>query len=324
MSSKDYYDLLGVSRNATADEIRRAFRRLARQYHPDVNKSPDAATRFAEINEAYEVLSDAKKRRTYDQFGHTRVGAGGPGGFGGGRVRWSDFAGGPGGFGRGGAGPGIDPDDLGSLFEQMFSGRGPASPFAGRRPGRAAAPPQRGSDLQHELTVSFLTAAKGGSEQVHLRQHGADERISVKIPPGLESGAKLRIKGKGQPGPGGFGDLILTVKVGKHPYFRREGRDLLIDVPITLAEAVTGVIATVPLLSGSVSIKIPPGASSGRKLRVKGKGIADGKGNQGDFYAVVQIVAPEAVTEKTRKLIDELAGELKNPRKSAPWVEDLG
>lgn len=322
MSAKDYYELLGVSRNATADEIRRAYRRLARQFHPDVNKSPDAATRFAEINEAYEVLSDAKKRKTYDQFGHTRVGAAGPGGFGGGRVRWSDFAGGPGGFETGRAGPGIDPDDLGSLFEQMFSGRGGPSPFAG--PGHAAAPPQRGSDLQHELTISFLTAARGGQEQLHLRQQGSDERISVKIPPGIESGAKLRIKGKGQPGPGGYGDLILTVKVGKHPYFRREGLDLLVDVPITIAEAVTGAVATVPLLSGSVSIKIPPGASSGRKLRVKGRGIADGKGKQGDFYAVVQIAAPDRITEKARSLIQQLAGELKNPRDSAPWVEELG
>ena len=198
MSAKDYYELLGVSRNATADEIRRAYRRLARQYHPDVNKASDAATRFAEINEAYEVLSDAKKRKTYDQFGHTRVGAGAPGhpghpghpgGFGGGRVRWSDFAGGPGPFGGGRGGPGIDPDDLSSLFEQMMGGRGGASPFAGPGAGRTSAPPQRGTDLHHGLTISFLTAATGGQEQLHLRQQSAGERISVKIPPGIESGA---------------------------------------------------------------------------------------------------------------------------------------
>ncbi|UCD75527.1 MAG: DnaJ domain-containing protein [Phycisphaerales bacterium] len=322
MSAKDYYELLGVSRDATAEEIRRAYRRLARQYHPDVNKSPDAATKFARISEAYEVLSDAKKRKAYDQFGHARVGVGGPGGFGGGRVRWSDFAGGPGGFGEG---QGIGPEDLGSIFEQMFGGRaGPAgtSPF-GRTAAPPTPPPPRGKDLQHELTVSFITAANGGQEQLHLRQRGSDERITVKIPPGVESGAKLRIKGKGQPGPGGYGDLILTVKIGKHPYFRRDGLNLMVDVPVTIAEAVTGVTVEVPLLSGSVRIKIPPGASSGRKLRVRGKGIADGKGRTGDFYAVVQIAAPDRMTDKARSLIDELSGELKNPRESAPWAEDL-
>ncbi len=325
-AAKDYYELLGVSRSATAEEIRRAYRKLARQYHPDVNKSPDAATRFAEISEAYEVLSDAKKRKAYDQFGHAGVGVGG---------------GRPGaGWGQGGAGGmGFDMGDLGSIFEEMFAGGSPrggvgmggmgggmgggaGGPFGQQR---TAAPPRKGANIKHQLSVSFLTAAKGGEERLRLNHAGREENIGVKIPPGIEHGAKLRIKGKGQPSATGgpVGDLILTIQVGKHPYFQREGLNLLINVPLTLAEAVMGVQVEVPLLSGSVQLTVPPGASSGQKLRVKGKGIADAGGKQGDFYAVVQIVAPQDLSEKGRDLVQQLSSELKNPRESAPWAEDL-
>jgi DnaJ-class molecular chaperone len=319
---KDYYEVLGVSRDATADQIRRAYRRLARTYHPDVNQSSDAATRFAEMQEAYEVLSDAEKRRAYDRFGRAGVGVGH----------------GPGGFGRGGtwrvdAGPGgqFDASDFASVFEELFGGRA-GSPFGvgAGRPG-AEAPsrpaPRRGRDLHHPLTVSFMTAALGGSEQVRVTAGGArPQTITVKIPPGVDSGEKLRVKGKGHPGGAGAaaGDIILTLNVGGHPYFRREGLDLLIDVPVTFAEATFGTRVTVPLLKGSIEIKVPPGSSSGQKLRVRDKGLTDAKGRAGDFYAVVQIVAETDLSPRGRQLLQDLEAELKNPRKSAPWGAEPG
>lgn len=325
--SNDYYKLLGVSHDATAEEIRKAYRKLARQYHPDVNKAPDAATRFAEINEAYEVLSDAEKRRSYDQFGRAGVGAttGRPGG-----ATWSQA-----GFG-GSPGADFDAGDLGSIFEQMFGARGPGgapgtatSPFggdfgSGSRP--VQSPPQRGRDLSHELPVSFMTAVRGGKEEVRFQLGAGYETIEVRIPAGIESGAKLRVKGKGQPAPSGNpggkpGDLIITVTVGQHPYFRRDGLNLLIDVPISIAEAGLGTEVDVPLIEGSVQIRIPPGASSGQKLRVPGKGIQDSRGAVGDFLAVVQIVAPSSLTDSARQSLEALAPELKNPRESAPWAE---
>ena len=314
--SKDYYQLLGVDRSATAQQIRKAYRRLARTYHPDVNKSAEASTKFAEITEAYEVLSDAQKRKAYDRFGHAGVGVG------------------TGGFGSGGwqvhvrPGGDFDAGDFSSAFEQFF-GPGVSSPFGvGASPAVRTRPaPQRGQDVTHALSVSFMTAARGGAEQVRVMV--GDDRaqtISVKIPPGIEPGAKLRIKAKGRPGRGGGspGDLILTVTVGHHPYFRRHGLDLSIDVPITLAEAALGTAVTVPLLSGSVQIKIPPGASSGQRLRVPEKGLKDAKGVCGDFFAVVQIVAPQSLSEQGREQLESLAKELKNPRERAVWADDVG
>lgn len=318
--AKDYYELLGVERGATADEIRRAYRRLARKYHPDVNKSTDAATRFSEIQEAYDVLSDAGKRKAYDRFGAAGVGVGsGAAGFGGARWDLGDFA------------AGGDPSGFSSIFEEMFAGRA-GSPHGGPGPRAAGARrprPRRGGDVQHRLTVSFLTAARGGTERIRLGGRagpgaGGGQSIEVKIPAGIDSGAKLRLKGKGHPGPdgGAAGDIILTIAVGKHPYFRREGLDLLVDVPLTLAEAALGTTVTVPLLTGSVEIKVPPGADSGQRLRVKGKGIARPQGAAGDFHAVIQIAAPKTLSDRARQLLSDLAPELKNPRESAPWASD--
>lgn len=322
---RDYYDILGVKRDAGEAEIRKAYRRLARQYHPDMNKSPEAEKKFAEISEAYEVLSDAEKRKSYDRFGRAGVGSGrnagpGPGDF---HSAWS---------GSGGVGPGggrVSPD-VESIFEQMFGGRaGGGSPFGGvdfgSRPGsaRPSASPQKGQDIHHRLAVTFMTAAQGGQENIRLNTGSGTQSLSVQIPPGIESEGKLRLKGKGQVSPSGGaeGDLIITVNVGRHPLFRREKLDLLVDVPITIAEATLGATVRVPLLSGSVDMKIPPGASSGRKLRIKGKGIEDDKGRVGDFYVVVQIVAPESLSEAGREHLNNLAGELKNPRSEGPWTD---
>jgi DnaJ-class molecular chaperone len=326
---RDYYEVLGVERGASADQIRKAYRRLARQLHPDMNKAPDAAKKFGEVQEAYDVLSEGEKRQAYDRFGHAGVGAGtgtGPG------SGWSEAP-----SGRGGrtvwrsSGVESDGGDFASIFEQMFGGAMGAGMGGGGgaprgRPSRAARPPPRGQDFEHAITVTFMTAALGGSEQIRVGAGDDISTITVKIPAGIESGAKLRMKGKGGPSAGGTpGDLILTVQVGQHPYFKRDGLDLLIDVPVNIAEAALGVSVSVPLLKdGSVDVKIPPGISSGQKLRVRGKGISNGRGAVGDYYVVVQIIAPAAqlLQPEDRAALERLAAHLINPRKSAPWVDD--
>ena len=295
----DYYDTLGISRSATDDEIRAAFRSLARKYHPDVSKEPDSEKRFAEVQEAYEVLSDTEKRQAYDRFGHAGSAAAGgaPGGGG-----W-DY--------RGRGGQEGDPAAFQEIFEEMFRGQGGRSdPFsAGDRR------PRRGADVSQSVTVTFLTAALGGEESVTL---GDGTSVSLRIPAGIEDGGRLRIREKGAPGPDGGppGDVIVTVRVGGHPFFRRAGLDLLIDVPISLVEAVRGTAVSIPLLQGAVDLRIPAGSSSGRKLRIGGKGITDPSGRQGDFYAIVQIRAPEAETlsEAGQSALDTLSAELPDPR----------
>lgn len=319
---KDYYQLLGVARTATAEEIRKAYRSLARKYHPDVNKTEEAATKFAEVQQAYEVLSDAQKRKSYDRFGHAGIGVGA----GSGRSRagqWNPQAG-PGG--------GFDASEFSSIFEQMFTGQGGGSPFSAA-PGRGVGPgprrvaPIRGRNIKRSLSITFMTAAKGGSEQLRITSaDGSPQTITVKIPAGIENGANLRIKGKGSSGHAGAapGDLILTMKVGAHPYFRRDGLDLLIDVPISIAEAALGTKVVVPLLNGSVEIKIPPGSSSGQRLRVPEQGLSIASSERGDFYAVIQIVAPQSLSEKGNKQMESLAKELKNPRDELGWTDDVG
>lgn len=312
--TRDYYEVLGVSRRASMDEIRQAYRKLAREFHPDVNKSEDAARRFAEVQQAYEVLSDDKKRAEYDRFGHgafSGSGGHGWGGQGAGGVHWSSA--------HGGAGSG----DFASVFEQFFrSGGQGASPFDPGASGfgsQAPPRPRRGRNLRHALQISFLTAAKGGAERLRLTRAGQAETIDVKIPPATEDGAKLRVRGQGEPGAtgGSAGDLILTIEVGQHPDLRREGLHLYRDVTINLAEAALGTTVSVPLLDeGSVDVKIPAGTSSGRRLRIRGKGLTDVKGETGDFFVVVQIHAPQSLSDRARALLDQLAGELEDPNSS--------
>lgn len=316
---RDYYDILGVSKGATKDEIRKAYRALARKYHPDVNKEPDAAKKFNEIQEAYDVLSDDEKRQLYDQFGHAGVNAGFGGGAAGaenrgprsGSYTWTN-AGGP----TGGAGQ----PDLGSIFEEFFGGGQRSSPFGGQRARPSA---QKGDSVERELFISFHTAATGGKEQVQLSGPAGVESVDVTIPKGIESGRKLRLRGKGHPGRAGGprGDLILTVRVGDHPWFRREGLDLLIDLPLTIVEATLGTTVEVPLLKGSVTLKIPAGTASGQKLRVRGKGMESESGEHGDFYAVTQIIPPVEVAEPDAELLRDLGQRLKNPRQSPPWTD---
>jgi curved DNA-binding protein len=334
--ARDYYEVLGVSRSASDDEIRKAHRKFARKFHPDVNKAPDAA----EVQEAYDVLSDAEKRKRYDQFGHAGVsgaaagsdpfGGGGP--FQGGPFRGSPFGGAgargrpgwSGGDGGSGGWSDVDPETFDTVFGDLFGSR------RGGRSARSsskAAAPVAGDDLEHTLTVPFAIAALGGSESVRLTLgDGSTQSIDVKIPAGIRPGSKLRIKGKGRGGAHGGhpGDLILIINVGEHPWFRRDGLDLLLDVPITVAEAALGTIIEVPLLKGTVKLKVPPGTSSGARLRAKGKGLIDAKGEAGDFYAVVKIVAPDSVTADEKKLFEALNERLPNPRAATLWAEDVG
>lgn len=319
---RDYYEVLGVDRKASQEAIRKAFRGLARELHPDVNKAPDAGKRFAEVQEAYDVLSDEEKRRMYDRFGHVGVGAQRGTGAGTGTGTGAQ-AGGPRAYSwsssqSGGAGP-----DLGSIFEEIFGSGGRAGPFGARH---QEPTPREGSDTHHELQIAFMTAIHGGKETIRLS--GSDGReIEVTIPSGIGSGEKLRVPKLGEPGRDGTpaGDLILTVRVGKHPYFKRERLDLLIDVPVTIAEATLGCTVEMPLPDeGTISLKVPAGTSSGSRLRVKGKGIARPGGDVGDFYAVIHIVTPTELDRPTRELVEQLGKRLENPRSSPPWTDDSG
>lgn len=328
----DLYEILGVTKSATADELKKAHRGLVRKYHPDVNKDPGADARFKEIQEAYDILSDPEKRKLYDQFGiaGVKAGAGGGAGPGAGGRPGGDPFGGAGPFGGGGQGwQNVDP----STFEEVFG-----SMFGGGRGGRAGArgrggfggfggfeeaedEPQQGADAAASETVDFLTAALGGTRS--FRVDG--ESIEVRIPAGIRSGSKLAVRGKGAKGSrgGSAGDLIITVNVSPHPWFRREENDVLLDVPLTVAEATLGTTVRVPLLQGSVQLKVPAGVKSGQRMRVKGKGIQPAKGEPGDFYAVIQVEAPKELDAEGRRLVEELAPRLPNPRTGPQWEKSV-
>lgn len=301
MPSTDYYNVLGVSKSASAEEIRKAYKKIARESHPDAKPGDKAAAeRFKKAAEAYEVLGDAENRKKYDQFGdnykHFEQGAGPAGGGGPRGGQQFDFD-----FGDlfGGSG-GVDLGDL-------FGGRG--------RKQRS----QRGSDLQTEITVPFTVAALGGSQDLTLAAGSNQETLTVKIPAGLHDGGVVRLRGQGQAGisGGAAGDLLITVRVAPHPYFRRDGDDLLVEVPVTFSEAALGAKVDVPTLSeGLVTLKIPASSSSGTRLRMKGKGVTNPKTKTaGDQYVVVKIVSPQTLNAKARELLEALAEELpRNPR----------
>lgn len=277
--AEDYYKTLGVSRTATPEEIQKAYRKLARKHHPDMNPDDAAAKkRFQEIQQAYDVLNEPEKRKKYDQFGENfehMQGGGGAQGFDFNEV-----------FGGGGAFNGMD---LGDMFRQ-FAGGG-AGPGAGR--GRRA--PRAGADLQASMTVPFQTSVTGGDTVVSLdRGSGKPESITVKIPAGMEEGKKIRLRGQGQQVPNGrSGDLILTIHIAAHPFFKRNGWNLELKLPITLGEAVRGATIDVPTPNGVVALRIPPMTSSGRKLRVRGQGVPAKDGSTGDLYVEIQIRLPE-------------------------------
>ena len=313
MAKRDYYEVLGIKRGATDSQIKAAYRKLERKYHPDVSKAPDADEKFKEATEAYEVLSDEKKRQMYDQFGH----AGGP-----------QASGWPGGA-RARRGPGGQPF-AGFDFREVFGG---GSGFAGMgldeilsslggRRGRAQ--PRRGANIENEITIDFLQAVNGMTASMRVQSgDGAKiETLNVKIPPGVNDGGRIRLKGKGQPGRAGAGDMYITVHVRKHRYFRRDGENIYVDVPVSITEASLGAKVDVPSIDGITRVTIPAGTASGTKLRLKGKGIARARqAERGDQYIVLQIIPPKNVSAKAKKLLEELANtENMDVRRKLPWT----
>ncbi len=347
MSSKrDYYEVLGVSRTASAEEVKKAYRRLARQYHPDINKSPGAEERFKEINEAYEILSDEEKRRAYDRFGHAGVNGNMSG--------WGDF-----GFGS-----------ISDIFEEFF---GFGTPGRARRRG-----PRRGNDLQYELEIDFLEAVFGCEKEIEIyrqevcpvcRGSGAEpgttpvrcnqcngtgevrrvqqsilgsfvnvttcpvcrgegqvipipcqhcrghkrvqvsRSITVKIPAGVDDGTRIRLAGEGEPGyyGGPPGNLYVLLRVRPHPIFRRRGDDVILELSINVAQAALGDKVTIPTLDGDETVSIPAGTQTGRIFRLRGRGVPHLRhGGRGDLLIVTQVVVPTELTERQRQLFEEL------------------
>jgi DnaJ-class molecular chaperone len=293
---RDPYEVLGVPRSASADQIREAHRKLAKRYHPDLNKTPEAAERFKEAQEAYDLLSDDEKRKRFDQFGFGGPGPAGGGGFGG-----------QGGWGN------VDP----STFEEIFGDfMGGGRRGTGSRRGGARA----GEDLESEITVDFNTAALGGVRHVSVQNGGGAIELDVRIPPGIESGGQLRLRGKGAPGMGGgpAGDLVLRVSVAPHPWFRREGLDIVVEVPISIAEAALGTSVEVPLLEGTATLRVPAGTGSGKRLRLKGKGVK-AKAGTGDLHAVIRVEAPRTLADEDRAALERMKSSEPDPRADAPW-----
>ncbi|GAA0232588.1 DnaJ C-terminal domain-containing protein [Methylophaga marina] len=294
MEYKDYYKILGVARDASQDEIKKAYRKLARKYHPDVSKEANAEDKFKEVGEAYEVLRDEQKRAQYDQFGsnyrHGQSFNPPPG--------WDDHAG----FGGG---------NFSSFFENMFGGMG------GMGGGMGDNFFARGEDVNAKITISLEDAFNGATKTIR-RPAGASQSgtINVKIPAGIASGKKIRLSGQGKSGGGGkSGDLYLEVNVAPHRYFRLEEKDVYLDLPIAPWEAALGAKVTVPTLAGKINLTIPAGARSGQKMRLKGRGLP-GK-EPGDEFVVLQIIVPPADSDKARKLYQQMAEEMAfNPRES--------
>jgi len=297
MDYKDYYEILGVPRTATPEEIRSAFRKKAREYHPDVAKDKvKGAEKFKEVNEAYEVLSDPAKRTKYDQMGREAPGGG---------FAWQ---GSPGQAGM----PDMEEFHFGGtgysdFFEHLFGGtagggfRGPG----GRRMAR------RGSDIEGDLMVPLEEALRGSVREVTLQRGGKTETYRVKIPAGVREGQRIRLAGKGESGRSGgeSGDLYLRVRLARHPDLRVEGSDLYADVEVAPWEAVLGASVPVPTLDGAVTMKIPPGSTAGQKLRLRGQGLPREDGGRGDLYAVLEIAVPDRVGPEEKKLWEKLAEE---------------
>ncbi|HLH55131.1 MAG TPA: J domain-containing protein [Verrucomicrobiae bacterium] len=341
---KDYYQILGVPRTATETEIKKAFRKLAREFHPDVAKNKkQAEEKFKDINEAYEVLGDAGKRKKYDELGpNWRSGSEfrpPPG--------WESHPGARAGHGRGAGGEDFEFQFGGTgfsdFFEQLFGSRGGRGGF-GRGGGFGEQDfAERGRDIEGDIMVTLEEAMRGSVRAVSVRQNvvcedcggtgrkgrqacptcGGTGQVTrtqtyqVKIPAGVGDGQRLRVAGRGEAGQGGgaAGDLFLRVRLARHPDFEVDGTNLIFEAELAPWEAVLGTNISVPTLNGRVNIKVPPGTHAGQKLRVRGRGLPDRNGTNGDLLVVTQIEVPSKVTEAERKLWEELARESRfNPR----------
>ncbi len=304
---RDYYEVLGVKREAAEAEIKQAYRKLARKYHPDRNPGDkQAEAQFKEVQEAYDILSDKEKRAQFDRFGvagaNGPFGGGGPGGT---TFRWGGGPGGP-------SFEGVDPGMAEDLLRNLFGGgmgdafnQAPRGAGAGGRT-RRSRKPEPEPEAETEVTLPFATAAQGGS--ISLTINGQEG--TVRIPAGVEDGQVMRV-----PAPGG-GTVRLKLRVAPHPYFRREGKDLILDVPLSLSEAVLGTKVDVPTLDGShVTVKVPRGTSSGSRLRLRGLGVAGG-----DQYIEVKVAVPAPADERSREIIEEFARlNPQSPRSGPPW-----
>lgn len=320
---KDYYKLLGVDKNASEKEIKTAYRKLARKFHPDVNANDKTAEeKFKDISEAYEVLSDSEKREKYNQFGdqwkaYSQAGApsGGQGGFSGG---FGGFPGGGGGGYRteyGGPGGGEAPD-LSDLFSSLFGDAAFAGQGGGRRTGNPfgggggfrPAPPRKGEDAEAPITVSLEEAFHGGTRALTLQTPSGNRRVDVKIPAGVRDGQKIRLAGQGNPGTAGPGDLFLSVQIAPNANYERKGDDLYVDVPVNYLDAALGGKASVPTMEGSrLSMTIPAGTQTAQSFRLGGQGMPKlREGGRGDLYARIKITVPKTLSDREREALTEL------------------
>lgn len=296
MKYKDYYDTLGVPRDADLDQIKKAYRKLARTYHPDVSKAPDAEARFKDAAQAYATLKDTAKRAAYDELGHPQVGAefAPP-------PQWrEDFA---------ASGTAFEDLDLADLLAAL--GRGHRGASAGQTPAR-------GRDFESAITITLADARKGACVNLSLADAAGERMLEVTIPPGVRQDQKLRLRGKGGKGQSGApdGDIYLHITLAPHPVFRPDGLDLYFDLALAPWEAALGAEVEVPTLDGAVLLTVPAGTRTGRKLRLRGRGLADGRS---DIYAIVHVDVPTTLTEPERALYLELARISKfNPRIVAP------
>jgi curved DNA-binding protein len=324
MASEDYYSILGLSRDATKDDIRSAHRRLARELHPDMNKAPDAAKKFAKVQEAYDTLSDEEKRKVYDRVGHDAFVAtgGAPGGGGGG---WPGGGGGRRGGGQtytwtnAGGAPHSDPfnqQDIGDIFEEMFGVR-PEAPRGRARPGARRAQTQRPEppeDIEQEVVIPFDLMLTGGKWDVTTP---SGETIEVAIPKGVNDNARLRLRGKGGSSRmAAPGDLLLRIRVAPHPRYERTGNDITATLPLSIVEATLGgKVAVRTPGDGHVDLTVPAGTPSGAKMRIRGKGVETAKGQRGDFYAVVKIVPPKDLSDEDRAALEALGERIGRPER---------
>ncbi len=273
MAAADPYQTLGTARGASDADIKKAYRKLAKELHPDTNKDKAAAERFSRVTAAYDLLSDKDKRARFDR----------------GEIDGDGNPAAPFGFGNGGGGGGFNPGagggaDFGDIFEGLFGGRAARGGFGGR-----AAPPQKGANTAYRLSVSFEDAAAGRPQRITLAD---GKTIDLKLPQGAENGTQMRLAGKGEPGPAGAGDAIVTIQVGAHPFYRRDGDAVRLDLPVTLAEAILGGPVRVPTVDGPVMLNVPAGSSSGQTLRLKGKGFTGKSGIRGDQLVTLEIILP--------------------------------